>query len=121
MRISDWSSDVCSSDLARDSAAFRHSFRLASRLRPIQTNASRGWEPATERTATEPAMAMKKDLREARIQTGKDENVRPPHAYWMVAIACALFPLQVTLLPLQEALVVGIGSTHVVNSGPNSS
>ncbi|API58780.1 hypothetical protein BSL82_05185 [Tardibacter chloracetimidivorans] len=51
-------------------------------------------------------MAMKKDLREARIQTGKDENVRPPHAYWMVAIAGAIFSIRVMLWLLEEARVV---------------
>ena len=51
-------------------------------------------------------MAMKKDLRKARIQTGKDEKVRPPHAYWMVAIVGAIFSIRIMLWLLEEARVV---------------
>lgn len=51
-------------------------------------------------------MAMKKDLRKARIQTGKDQNVRPPHAYWMVALVGAIFSIGVMLWLLEEARVV---------------
>lgn len=51
-------------------------------------------------------MAMKKDLRKARIQTGKDENVRTPHAYWMVALVGAIFSIGVMLWLLEEARVV---------------
>ncbi|WP_339708366.1 hypothetical protein [uncultured Sphingosinicella sp.] len=51
-------------------------------------------------------MAMKKDPRKARIQTGKDENVRPPHAYWMVALVGAIFSIGVMLWLLEEARVV---------------
>lgn len=49
---------------------------------------------------------MKKDPRKARIQTGKDENVRPPHAYWMVALVGAIFSIGVMLWLLEEARVV---------------
>ena len=51
-------------------------------------------------------MAMKKDLRKACIQTGKDEKVRPPHAYWMVAIVGAIFSIRIMLWLLEEARVI---------------
>ena len=51
-------------------------------------------------------MAMKKDLHKVRIPTGKGENVRPPHVYWMVAIVGAIVSIRMMLWLLEEARVI---------------
>lgn len=51
-------------------------------------------------------MAMKKGHHIVRIQTGKDENVRSPHVYWMVAIVGAIVSIRVMLWLVEEARVI---------------
>src|SRR3546814_7133660 len=71
MRISDWSSDVCSSDLPAERAARR-----------LADDAGRGVEARGRRRAAGPRRALPREAERRRRARGGDHRrlPRPPHA-----------------------------------------